>query len=128
MDFTVEYTDGIFVCATSGDAEVGAIADLIDAMLSHEKWIPGTPFVHDISKLDTSLLTVKDLQRIVGLAAERRALIGTGRIAVVASRDLEFGIARILGVSVSESLGVKLEVFRTLDKALAWLSVSTGCT
>ena len=123
MDSTLEYTDGIFICALSGDAEVGTIADLLDAMLSHEKWKPGTSFVHDISKLNTGPLTVNDIRRIADLGAERIALIGAGKIAVVASRDLEFGLARMLRVFIVESLDSEFEVFRSRSEALAWLSV-----
>ena len=123
MDVTLEYLGGIFVCTLSGDAEVDATVELLDAMLSHEKWKPGTPFVHDISMLNTGSLTVNDIQRIAYLVAERRVLFGVGKIAVAASRDLEYGLARMLSVYISESLDSEFQVFRSRNDALAWLSV-----
>jgi hypothetical protein len=122
VDYTVEYIAGIFVCTPSGDAEVDATADLLDAMSSHEKWKPGTPFVHDISMLKTGSLTVNDIKRIADLAAERRALFGAGKIAVAASRDPEYGLARMLSVYISESIDSEFKVFRSRNEALAWLS------
>lgn len=123
MEFEIEYDAGIFVCATSGDAEVGVIEDLLDAMLAHEHWQPGVPFVHDLSNLNTGTLTVEDIMRIAGLGSERKALFGAGKIAIVARRDLEFGLARMLSVYIADELDSEFEVFRSRSEALAWLSV-----
>ena len=98
MDFKVEYIDGVFICTSSGRAEAGDAAKVIDAMLSHPEWKPGTPRCYDISNLDTGLLTVTEIRRIADLAARRKAELGEGKIAMVASRDLEYGLARMLSV------------------------------
>src|SRR5262245_958346 len=43
-----------------------------------------------------------------------------GRVAVVATEDIHFGLSR-MGSVYSESVGVEAEVFRTEEEALAWL-------
>ena len=122
MEFKVEYDAGIFVCTTSGEAEVGVIANLLDAMLADENWKPGIPFVHDLTNLNTGTLTVEDIMRIAKIGAERRTLLGTGKIAIVAKRDLEFGLARMLSAYIADKYDSEMGVFRSRPEAIAWLS------
>lgn len=42
------------------------------------------------------------------------------RIAFVSSKDLPFGLARMVSVG-AEELGIETEVFRTMDEARKWL-------
>jgi len=122
VDFKVEYIDGVFICTSYGRAEAGDAAKVIDAMLSHENWKPGTPRCYDILNLDTGSLTVKEIRRIADYAARRKAELGEGKIAMVASRSLEYGFARMLSVFVSQFGNSEFEVFRTRDEALDWLT------
>ena len=46
-----------------------------------------------------------------------------GRVAVVASSDVHFGLSQ-MGAVYSERVGVAAKVFRTTDDALAWLKSS----
>jgi hypothetical protein len=122
LDFTVEYIDGMFICTASGKAEAGDAAKVMEAMLSHPEWKPGTPRCYDVSKLDTDSLTVKEMRRIAGFASIHKKELGGGKIAMVASRNLEYGFARMLSVLVTSFGESDLEVFRTREEALAWLS------
>ncbi len=122
MDFTVEYIDGIFICAASGVAGEGDAARVMDAMLSHPEWKPGTPRCYDVSGLDSDSLTVKEMRRIASFASIHKKELGGGKIAMVASRNLEYGFSRMLSVLVTQFGKSDLEVFRTREEALAWLS------
>jgi len=62
---------------------------------------------------------IADIRRVaeyVGPFADR---VG-GRVAVVASSDVHFGLSR-LGSVYSESVGVEAQVFRDVESAVAWL-------
>jgi len=122
LDFKVEYTDDIFICTSSGIADAGAVVDLIDTMLSHANWKPGTPRCYDISNMETGSLTVDDIRRIAGFGGDRKDETGGGRVAVVVSRDLEFGLARMLTVYLSNLVESDYRVFRSRDEALDWLA------
>jgi len=122
VDFTVEYIDGIFVCTAAGKAESGDAARVIGTMMSHPEWKPGKPRCYDLSNLDAGSLTVNEIRRIAGFASRHKAELGGGKIAMVTSRDLEYGFSRMLSVFVSQFGETDLEVFRTLEEALAWLS------
>ncbi|MCG7853750.1 MAG: hypothetical protein MIO92_14620 [Methanosarcinaceae archaeon] len=122
MDFTVEYIDGIFICAASGRAGEGDAARVMEAMLSHPEWKPGTPRCYDVSGLDSGSLTIDEMRRIASFAAIHKDQLGGGKIAMVASRDLEYGFSRMLSVLATQFGKSDLEVFRTREEALAWLS------
>lgn len=123
MESTVEFINGIFICTTVGKAEADGVADIIDEMLSHVKWKPGTPRCYDITDLDSGLLTVNDIKRIVDIAAQRKEQLRVGKAAVVARRDLTFGLSRMMGVYISDLVGSEFQVFRSRDEAISWLSI-----
>jgi hypothetical protein len=122
VDYTVEYVDGIFICTASGKAEAGDAAKVMEAMLIHPEWKPGTPRCYDVSNLDTAMLTIKEMRRIASFATIHKNELGGGKIAMVASRNLEYGFARMLSVLVTQFGDSDLEVFRTREEALNWLA------
>ena len=121
MDFKVEYIDGIFICTSSGRAGKGDAVRVMEAMLSHPEWKPGTPRCYDISDLDSGSLNVNEMRRIASFASIHRAQLGGGKIAMVASRNLEYGFSRMLSIFVTQFGESDLEVFRTREEALDWL-------
>ncbi len=123
MEFQIEYSDGIFYGKSSGDAETSVFADLLDAMLDHEKWQPGSRWLHDHSDLNSGPLTMDDVQEIALLCAERRQDLGAGKCAIVVRRDLEFGLARMWGGYIEGRWDMSADIFRSRTKALAWLTV-----
>ena len=122
FDFSVECVDGIFICTTTGKAGEGDAVRVISAMLAHPEWKPGTPRCYDMTGLDAGSLTIKEMRRIASFAAINKKELGSGKIAMVTSRDLEYGFSRMLSVLVSPFGPTELEVFRTRDEALTWLS------
>jgi hypothetical protein len=81
------------------------------------------PRCYDISNLDSGLLSVDELRKISGFASIHKKELGGGKIAMVTSRDLEYGLSRMLSVFVSQLGKSQLEVFRTREEAIDWLSV-----
>ena len=93
--------DGIFICASSGKAGEGDAVKVISAMMAHPQWKPGMPRCYDISRLDAGSLTIKEMRRIASFAAINKNELGGGKIAMVTSRDLEYGFSRMLSVLIS---------------------------
>lgn len=122
MESKVEYVDGIFIGTTSGEAAVAGVEAFLDSVVSHEKWKPGSLLLHDLTDFDSGPLSLNDIMRIAAFGYDRRAKFGAGKIAIIAVRDLEFGLARMLSVYVDSKLDSEFEVFRSRDEALAWLS------
>ena len=122
MDSRVEFVDGIFIGTSSGEAEVDGIELFLESVVSHEKWKPGSLLLHDLSNFDSGPLSLNDIKRMADFGYNRRAQFGAGKIAIVAIRDLEYGLARMLSVFVDDKLDTGFEVFRSRKEAFAWLS------
>jgi len=121
VEFRVEYRDGFFIGTTSGDAVADQFGNLLDAMLTHDKWQPGTSWLHDHSDLNSGPLTVDGIHRIAHLCSERRTAIGRGKCAILVARDLEYGLARMWAVYVENKWDAVAAVFRSREEAIAWL-------
>jgi hypothetical protein len=62
--------------------------------------------------------------QVRGLVARTDALVRKGRfgaLAIVTDNDVAFGMARMYQLLCELSLAVRIEVFRDLEPALAWL-------
>lgn len=122
MDFEILYHDGIFEIKTSGDAEAEKFRNLMEALVTHEKWIPGSPFLVNHARLDAASLTDEDIKNIAKLSNIYRDQIGKSKCAHLLSRDLEYGLARMWQVYVEKEWDATEQLFKSRDEAIAWLS------
>jgi hypothetical protein len=67
-----------------------------------------------------AILSPVELTEIISFVSQHTERRGKGRTAVVAGRDVDYGMARIAQVHVEE-LDIELMVFRALDEAERWL-------
>ena len=65
---------------------------------------------------------VADIRRVAESVGPFAARVG-GRVAVVASSDVHFGLSR-MGSVYSEGVGVEAKVFRDVESAVAWLTTA----
>lgn len=126
MDDVERHVDrelGLTVIAVRGDVPAGEIELVLEAFYAEA---PTPLLLWDLSQADFAGLAPADLRRLILLAKRRAHLREGGRSALVASRDLEFGMAR-MGEILAEVLEhpAPHKAFRTRDEALAWL-VSGG--
>jgi hypothetical protein len=99
-----------------------AISQLITAVTDPRCPTP-VKLVLDVSRSDTlATRPTEDIKRVAELAGPYRDRIGR-RVAVVAEKDVHFGLSR-LGSVYSQDVGVDAQVFRTQEEALAWLGVN----
>lgn len=122
MQFSMNYSKGVFESKTSGDAQADQFDKLLDSMLSHEQWNPGISILHDHSDLNAGPLTVNEVKDIANMCAKRRDLIGEAKFAVVVSRDLEFGLARMWATYIEGRWQASARIFRSRNEAIDWLT------
>jgi hypothetical protein len=74
----------------------------------------------DVRRSETLATTpVPEIRRVAEYIGPFAARVG-GRVAVVASSDVHFGLSR-LGSVYTEGVGVDAQVFRDVESAAAWL-------
>jgi hypothetical protein len=122
MEFNVQYHDGFFEVKTFGDAEVEKFRDILEALVTHEKWRPGMSFLINHTDLNSESLTSNDMRNIANLNAQYSSKIGKSKCAHLVARDMEFGMARMWESLVEDKWDVTEELFKSRDEAIAWLS------
>lgn len=86
----------------------------------HEDWQAGYNMLCDYRKIEKFAVTSQDINHITEWQTSIDTLIGNGRCAVVASRDLIFGMNRMWEI-LSADRSQQIRVFRKIREALDWL-------
>jgi hypothetical protein len=122
---TIDPNSGVIVHAVSGDVSFDEILRALDRIVDHPLYQPGSAALWDFSGAAADKLDTKGLRNLVGRVRERLGNRGTGyKVALVAPRDLDYGLARMYQAYASE-LPIALSVFRSSGEAWDWLSEDT---
>lgn len=123
MEFELEWLHpSLLICRLSGVATVEGGKAVRRAALSERQFRPGIRMVIVETNLDVSALTASDIEQIAALRAEF-AHKPPVRSAVVAGRDspARYGLNRMFEAYTESQENAEVEVFETLDEAMAWL-------
>ena len=84
-------------------------------------------FVSDYRESDFSTLSTLQVRAIAQSIIQLAPQIGDGRCAIVVSKNVDFGMARMWEAIVSESVAFRFRVFRSMDDAVEWIAApATG--
>ena len=99
--------------------------EMHDVLENFYKREPTALLLWDMSQADVSHITTDILQKFVKKSAELGASRQGDRIAVIASEDLQYGLARMSEAIVNiVSAPYIFAIFRTRQEALTWLKQS----
>lgn len=97
-------------------------ADMDDALEKFYMQDPTTLLLWDMSQAEVSHVTPERLQKFIKKSAELEVHRQGGRTAIVASEDLQFGLARMSEIFAEiESVPYSFNAFRSREEALQWL-------
>jgi len=83
--------------------------------------------IWDFSAADLSNMSLEGIRSVARLVSDRPSLDTGGRIAIVASSDLEFGLCRQYEALVEcLNLSIEIHAFRDMDQARAWIRGESG--
>lgn len=101
-----------------GAFELEETRQIVDAAIADPLYEPAFNFLVDVREADSpNMEDAKVFMAFLGSRAEELQ----GRIAVVVSDILHFGMAR-MGSIVTESQGIRMRAFQDIGKAEAWLA------
>ncbi len=121
MDFSIVFTNGIFEVKLSGKAASGDYVNFLDALVTHENWIPGSLVISDESQLEISHLKTEDVVRIANICGSKRTEIGKSKFAAITQSEVVFGKKRMWDVYVESEWEAETMVFKDRKEALEWL-------
>ena len=107
---------GIWTLTTDETFELAEIGDLV----RETDWKGGSLFLWDLRALTKGPDSTAELQQAVDLA-QTSEVWRESRLAVVVTRDLDYGIARMFG-AFANRLDIEYEVFRDERAAREWLA------
>lgn len=122
MEYEIHQREGFVEVVTHGEGATAVFQELLGEVLALREWKPGTPFLNNHSDLDAGPLTVSDISAIANMVAAARVELGSSRLAVLVSRDLEYGLARMWHVFVEDKWDGTSGVFRSREDAVVWLT------
>lgn len=101
-------------------------ADLVAhkrALASDPRIKPGMRELSDVRGVEQLEVTLAGIGTLVSMDAEPAAMFDDYRLAIVASTDVVFGMARLYQQRTDEELE-RVGIFRTMEEAAAWLGLS----
>lgn len=118
---TIDPNSGVIVHAVTGTLDLDEVVGALERILNHPLFTPGSDVLWDFSYAITGGLDARELRSLVRRVGERMDGRGEGyKIALVAPRDVDYGLARMYEAYASE-LPVELSVFRSSGEAWDWL-------
>lgn len=127
MEYTIEFDPSVSFATITGSGEptfagfVGYLTELVE----NPAWTPEMPALVDHRKLHIDLLTSDQVREVVNLHKPFAERIGNGRIAVVVSRPVDFGLVRMFE-TIADEMFPQFRVFYTIEESMDWLGVKTG--
>ena len=119
MGIKITKDGGLTVHEVTGPVSEVEMYDALERFYNKE---PTALLLWDMSQADVSHVTSEILHRFVKKSAELGVSRQGGRTAVIASDDLQFGLARMSeAFSKMESALYSFSAFRTKEEALQWL-------
>jgi hypothetical protein len=123
MEFEITWIDrSLVICRTSGVASIEGYRAMMQALTSQPQFRPGVDLIVDHTSVDASALTAVEIEQVAGF---RVHFTGTtaGRVAGVIGLDspMRYGLARIFSAYIEAGGGTEIELFETIDEAVAWV-------
>lgn len=118
-DLSLDPSRGLVVMAPTGALTLAAVQDLIQRMLEHPHFTPNMACIWDLRGCDVSGMDEEDVRKIATFNASQQGRRGQGRVALVSTSDLSFGLTRVYGV-LGDVPHLEFRSFRELEAAEAW--------
>jgi hypothetical protein len=116
---------GVVVNTVSGKLTAAAFTATLRALIDNHEFQPGMGIVWDLRKGTVVGLKADEIKGVVYYVANRVEARGRGRLAIVVSQDVDYGIGRMFA-AYAEQIGIERRVFRDLEEAIHWASRTVG--
>ena len=106
--------------------EVTGVATFEEGLETNKTFYAGDPtknVIWDFSKADLSNITNEQFRSIVDSVKNLTGKREGGKTAFLVSRDLEYGISRMIGMFTEMNISpLQTQVFKSMDEAIQWFN------
>jgi hypothetical protein len=122
IKYKIEPTKGVILTTVSGSVSVEDIITYLGEVFPHPK--RGQPYreIFDLRDADMFGVDMEGARQIAAFVEGYRSELESGMVALVAPRDFEFGMGRVIGAYLDE-LPFDFRVFRDSKDARAWIGL-----
>jgi hypothetical protein len=114
----------VVIFEATGPLSLREIAESVPGMVSDAAYRPGMPQLVDLRGVTEAHASADELRELVGFFDGLTPRL-EGRVAIVATRPVVFGISRMYE-ALGSRLAVELRVFADMGEACVWLGVAPG--
>lgn len=105
----------------TGTLQADDLKEAFAAMVGHPDFEAGFNSLWDLRGASAARLDFEALRDVVRAVATRKDARGRGKVAIVVTQDVDYGVSRVYEMLAS-GLPTVVNVFRTLEEAAAWFA------
>ena len=114
--------NGLRIHVLTGRLTYAEVRDTLEELYDRQDFDPAMNALWDLREAVTTEFSSDDVRKIAQLAGGRRPSGVSPRVALVASRDADFGMARMYEAQEDEVSPGHIRVFRDIEEATTWVS------
>jgi hypothetical protein len=119
LTWAIDREAGIVRVTAQGQVSLEHERDSLLRILAHPDHTPGLGILLD-NRERRPAATPDHVRAMAGVVSEVPDRLGRMKLAIVVSRDVSFGMARMFAI-LSEASTMRTSIFRDVDEAEAWL-------
>ena len=118
----INHTENYRLHRGSGDFIFEELMAALENVYKDPEFNPELNSIWDLSGVrDIQLVQPKQIQKLVAFVSQQRSIHGRIKTAIVVTKKIDFGIARVYELSLEAESNNEVMVFKSLDKALTWI-------
>jgi hypothetical protein len=118
---TIDQEFKIRIQSVSGQVDIGGLKSYIDKIFKNRELFPDMKAIWDLRDADLSKMVSEDVQKLRDVVVGKWGMDERRRAALIVSRDIEFGLSRMLEMLLGEKISGKVMIFRDYDEAMKWI-------
>jgi hypothetical protein len=122
IETTIDNKSKIRLHRLSGAFEFDALYSKLEDIYDDPEFDPELNSIWDLTKLaGLQLLEPDQLKELVAYVYKERSQYGAIKTALVVSKKIDFGIARVYELSMKSDSNNEVMVFKDVEKAMEWI-------
>ena len=118
---SIDKMSGIIIHKVTGSTSLEEFQNSFERLVSDPDFRQSMPVLWDFRHLEAGNIRKDGIEKVTQFYAAQKERRGTGfKTAIVAKKDVVYGISRMIEVYASSVL-TEIEIFRCHKKALEWL-------
>ena len=94
---------------------------LVEEAIKHPQWHDKLPGLIDFRGFSATGLSSDNVYELAELCRNLGKMLGYGNCALVMSKELDFGLARMWQMMTEAHVEMEIDVFKSIDEAREWL-------